>query len=56
MELKEYCEVFSVVFTIGSALGVTGLIIKPVTGVLDAASKTAEGISNMATNMDEKPN
>ena len=34
----------------------TGLIIKPVTGVLDAASKTAEGISNMATNMDEKPN
>jgi len=30
----------------GTAMGLAGLIIKPVTGVLDATSKTAEGIKN----------
>jgi vacuolar protein sorting-associated protein 13A/C len=35
---------------------VAGLIIKPIAGVLDAASKTAEGLTNTATHFDEKPN
>jgi vacuolar protein sorting-associated protein 13A/C len=33
----------------GTAQGIAGLVIKPVTGVLDATSKTAEGIKNQAT-------
>jgi len=32
------------------------LIVKPLSGILDAASKTAEGISNTATYFDDKPN
>ena len=40
----------------GSAIGVTGLFIKPVAGVLDAVSKTAEGLTNTATHFDDKPN
>ena len=43
-------------FLKGAFQGVTGLIIKPVTGVLDAASNTAEGIKNTATAFDQKPN
>jgi len=31
------------------------LVVKPITGVLDAASKTAEGIRNTATYFDQKP-
>ena len=34
----------------------SGLVVKPVTGVLDAASKASEGIKNTATMFDEKPN
>jgi len=38
----------------GALQGVTGVIVKPVTGVLDAASKAAEGIKNTATSFDDK--
>lgn len=30
----------------GAAKGIGGLVIKPISGVIDAASKTAEGIKN----------
>jgi vacuolar protein sorting-associated protein 13A/C len=30
----------------GGLKGITGLIVKPVSGVIDATSKTAEGIKN----------
>ena len=43
-------------FLKGAWKGVSGLIVKPLTGVLDAASKTSEGIKNTATRDDEKPN
>ena len=36
-------------FFTGTAQGIAGLIIKPVTGILDATSKTTEGIKNMAS-------
>ena len=32
------------------------MIIKPLTGVFDAAAKTAEGLTNTATAFDDKPN
>lgn len=32
------------------------MIIKPITGVFDAAAKTAEGFTNTATAFDDKPN
>ncbi len=32
----------------GTAKGLAGLIIKPVTGVIDFASKTTEGLKNTA--------
>ena len=38
----------------GALQGVTGLVVKPVTGVLDAAANTAEGIKNTATVFDQK--
>ena len=40
----------------GTWQGLSGLVIKPVAGVFDAASKTAEGIKNTATHFDDKPN
>lgn len=40
----------------GTARGLTGLIVKPVAGVLDASAKTAESVSNTATHFDDKPN
>jgi len=43
-------------FLKGTVQGITGLVVKPVTGVLDAASNTAEGIKNTATAFDQKPN
>ena len=43
-------------FLKGTWQGVSGLVFKPVTGVLDAASKTSEGIKNTATYYDDKPN
>ncbi|KAL4445126.1 hypothetical protein ABPG74_018854 [Tetrahymena malaccensis] len=43
-------------FLKGTWQGVSGLIIKPLSGILDAASKTAEGITNTATYFDDKPN
>lgn len=39
----------------GITKGIAGLVIKPITGVIDAASKTAEGIKNTATYFDDKP-
>jgi len=39
----------------GTAKGLTGLVAKPVAGVLDCASKTAEGVKNTANMFDEKP-
>jgi len=41
----------------GTMEGMTGLVVNPVTGVLDAASKTAEGVKNTAMMFDhQKPN
>jgi len=40
----------------GAFQGVTGLVVKPVAGILDAAANTAEGIKNTATAFDQKPN
>lgn len=34
--------------------GVTGLVAKPITGIFDATSQTAEGIKNTATILSEK--
>ena len=39
----------------GSIQGIAGLVVKPVAGIFDATSKTAEGIKNTATHFDEKP-
>jgi len=39
----------------GTFQGISGLIVKPVSGLLDAASKTAEGIKNTAVSGDDKP-
>ena len=41
-------------FLKGTWQGISGLVFKPVTGVLDAAAKTSEGIKNTATSFDEK--
>lgn len=40
----------------GTFQGITGLVFKPVSGLLDATSKAAEGIKNTATSLDDKPN
>jgi len=40
----------------GTYQGVSGLVIKPVAGVLDATSKTAEGVKNTVTFWDQKTN
>lgn len=40
----------------GTVKGLTGAIVKPITGILDATSKTAEGFSNMVTHFDDKSN
>jgi vacuolar protein sorting-associated protein 13A/C len=36
--------------------GLAGLVVKPVVGVMDFTSKTAEGIKNTANFFDDKPN
>lgn len=33
-----------------------GLVVKPVVGAIDLASKTAEGVKNTANYFDDKPN
>ena len=43
-------------FVKGSVHGIVGLMVKPIAGVFDATSKTAEGIKNTATHFDDKPN
>lgn len=40
----------------GTAQGVAGLVVKPVTGVVDFASKTTEGLKNTALYLEDKPN
>jgi vacuolar protein sorting-associated protein 13A/C len=40
----------------GALKGFAGLVVKPVVGVIDLTSKTAEGIKNTANYFDEKPN
>jgi len=40
----------------GSFFGVSGLVLKPATGCLDAASLTTKGIYETATFFDDKPN
>jgi vacuolar protein sorting-associated protein 13A/C len=35
-------------FFVGGLKGITGLLIKPVSGIVDATTKTAEGIKNTA--------
>ncbi len=35
-------------FLLGGLKGITGLVIKPVSGIIDATTKTAEGIKNTA--------
>jgi vacuolar protein sorting-associated protein 13A/C len=40
----------------GTLQGLSGLVIKPVTGILDAAAKTTEGIKNTVQYWDDKPN
>ncbi|EGR29518.1 PH domain protein [Ichthyophthirius multifiliis] len=43
-------------FIKGTWQGISGVIIKPVSGILDAISKTAEGFKNTAMYFDSKPN
>ncbi|EAS01215.2 PH domain protein (macronuclear) [Tetrahymena thermophila SB210] len=43
-------------FLLGTVKGLTGAIVKPITGILDATSKTAEGLSNTVTHFDDKAN
>lgn len=38
----------------GVGKGLMGAVFKPVTGVMDLASKTAEGIKNTTTYFDDK--
>jgi vacuolar protein sorting-associated protein 13A/C len=40
----------------GAMKGFAGLVVKPVVGVMDLTSKTAEGIKNTANYFDDKPN
>jgi vacuolar protein sorting-associated protein 13A/C len=39
----------------GTVMGITGLVTKPITGAIDLVSKTAEGMKNMVSFMDDKP-
>ena len=41
-------------FVKGAAKGLAGLVVKPVTGIIDFASKTTEGIKNNALMFEDK--
>lgn len=43
-------------FLKGTFQGLTGLVIKPVAGLLDAAAQATSGLKNTVTFFDEKPN
>ena len=43
-------------FIIGIGYGFSGLAVKPLTGLIDVVSKTAEGIRNTSAYFDDKPN
>ena len=40
----------------GAMIGVSGLVTKPITGILDATSQTTGVVSTMATKKEERPN
>jgi vacuolar protein sorting-associated protein 13A/C len=40
----------------GAGKGLAGLVVKPVTGIIDFASKTTEGIKNNALMFEDKAN
>ena len=46
--MKGFCK--------GTFFGVTGLVTKPISGTLDAASKMAQGVKNTVNYFDDKPN
>ena len=39
----------------GAAMGISGLVVKPVAGILDASAKAAESFTNTANHFDDKP-
>ncbi len=39
----------------GIGKGITGLVLKPVAGVMDGTSKISEGLKNNVTHFDDKP-
>ena len=43
-------------FLSGTMLGLSGIVLKPVTGILDLTSKFTEGVKNTATYYDDKAN
>ncbi|CAK79548.1 unnamed protein product (macronuclear) [Paramecium tetraurelia] len=43
-------------FVKGTLKGLSGLVVKPIAGVLDASAKAAEGVVSTATHFDDKPN
>jgi vacuolar protein sorting-associated protein 13A/C len=43
-------------FIKGAAQGVAGLVVKPMTGMIDFASKTTEGLKNTARIFEDHPN
>jgi vacuolar protein sorting-associated protein 13A/C len=43
-------------FLRGTYQGLSGAVIKPVTGILDFASKTTEGLKNTMMFFEDKPN
>lgn len=43
-------------FIKGTIKGISGLVVKPVSGVLDASAKAAETVAITATHFDDKPN
>jgi len=40
----------------GVGQGLTGLAVKPITGIIDAVSKTSEGLKNTVDQSEDKPN
>lgn len=42
-------------FLKGTAKGITGLVVKPISGILDASAKAAESITLTANHFDDKP-
>ncbi len=49
-------ELFVVLFVFVNSIGrgVVGLVVKPITGALDAASSVTEGVASTARSLDDK--